>query len=251
MVNHNCFITKQKVKFINIDKGYFLMLLKRFFAVLIISLLVVTSAKADRSPSAAALGIMVEALASLKEYRGTGKTSIEDVEDVIVAELLPSLDITESTRIALKKYWSDLTPKQQLILKTYIATSLVDNYSSVLHSYQNLDNIKVSVDPNVKRKDNKAIVKMYIAEAERKKPVMVTLKMMLSGNDWHIYDVVLSGVSLVKNYRANFNSHIKRKGVESLIIKATKKLRKHSKENCPVCLSMGLQQAMLDAENKF
>jgi len=56
---------------------------------------------------------------------------------------------------------------------------------------------------------------------------------------------------LVKNYKATFNSHVKRKGIESLIAKATRKLRRHSKENCPVCLSMGLQQAALDAETKF
>jgi phospholipid transport system substrate-binding protein len=194
---------------------------------------------------------MVEALASLEEYRSTGRTSIEDVEEVIVAELLPSLNITESTRISLKKYWSDLTPKQQLILKTYIATSLVDNYSSVLHSYEDLSSIKISVDPKVKRKDNKAIVKMYIAEQGKNKPIAIVLKMILTGDDWHIYDVVLSGVSLVKNYKATFNSLVKRKGISGLITKATKKLRKHSKENCPVCLSMGLQQAVLDAEIKF
>jgi len=221
--------------------------------ILIFSLLfaLLTPVSADKEPSSAALGIMVEALASLQEYRGTGRTSIEDVEDVIVAELLPSLDITESTRIALKKYWSNLTPRQQLILKTYIATSLVSNYSSVLHSYEDLNSIKLSVDPKVKRKNNKAIVKMYIAEEGKKKPITVVLKMILTGNDWHIYDVVLSGVSLVKNYKATFNSHVKRKGIESLIAKATRKLRRHSKENCPVCLSMGLQQAALDAETKF
>ncbi|MBC8493210.1 MAG: hypothetical protein ISR70_03825 [Candidatus Thioglobus sp.] len=42
--------------------------------------------------------------------------------------------------------------------------------------------------------------------------------------------------------------YIKRKGVEGLIAKAAKKLKKYTKEGCPVCLSMNLQQVALDAE---
>ncbi len=225
-------------------------MLKRLFSAVLLLFFLIAPVNADQNPSTAALGIMIDALTSLQEYRGTGKTSIEDVEEVIIAELLPSLDITESARIALKRYWLRLTPKQQLILKTYIATSLVDSYSSVLSSYESLEGVEISVDPEVKRKDNKAIVKMHIKDGD-KKPITVKLKMVMNDQDWHIYDVVLSGVSLVKNYKASFNSHIKRKGIESLIAKATRKLRKHSKENCPVCLSMGLQQAVLDAQTKF
>jgi len=206
------------------------------------------SVKADQNPSSAALGIMIEALSSLKQYRSTDKTSFEDVEKVIVAELLPSLDIDESARQALKKYWLELTPKQQLILKTYIAVSLVDNYSSILSSYDDLNGIKLSVNPKAKRKDNKAIVQLFVTDINKDNTITVKLKMIKRHNDWHIYDAVLSGVSLVKNYKASFNSHIKRKGVESLIAKATKKLRRHTKENCPVCISMNLQQAVLDAE---
>jgi len=225
-------------------------MLKRLFSAVLLLFFLIAPVNADQNPSTAALGIMIDALTSLQEYRGTGKTSIEDVEEVIIAELLPSLDITESARIALKRYWLRLTPKQQLILKTYIATSLVDSYSSVLSSYESLEGVEISVDPEVKRKENKAIVKMHIKDGD-KKPITVKLKMVMNDQDWHIYDVVLSGVSLVKNYKASFNSHIKRKGIESLIAKATRKLRKHSKENCPVCLSMGLQQAVLDAQTKF
>jgi len=47
---------------------------------------------------------------------------------------------------------------------------------------------------------------------------------MIRENKWRIYDVVFSGVSLIKNYRAQFNSHIKRKGLDSLIAKVIKKL---------------------------
>ncbi|SHN89930.1 hypothetical protein BHECKSOX_79 [Bathymodiolus heckerae thiotrophic gill symbiont] len=195
-------------------------------------------------PEVAAVHIMTDALLALKESKAQGKNSIEDIEDLIVKELLPNLDINESTKQALKKHWNELKPRQQAILKTYIAVSLVDNYSAILASYDNLDSIQISADPLVKRKDNKAIVKLNIYINGSSKPVEVSLKMILS-NDWYIYDVVFSGVSLVKNYQASFGSQIKQKGIEGLIAKASKKLRKHSAESCPVCIAMNFKKSIL------
>jgi phospholipid transport system substrate-binding protein len=40
---------------------------------------------------------------------------------------------------------------------------------------------------------------------------------MIRSSHWRVYDLVFSGVSLIKNYKAQFNSHIKRKGMDSLI----------------------------------
>jgi ABC-type transport system involved in resistance to organic solvents, auxiliary component len=56
------------------------------------------------------------------------------------------------------------------------------------------------------------------------KPLIISLKMIRS-NQWRVYDVVFSGVSLMKNYRAQFDSHIKRKGINSLIAKTIKKIK--------------------------
>lgn len=123
---------------------------------------------------------------------------------------------------------------------------MVDNYSAILAAYDDLDNIKITADSKVKRKGNKAIVKLLIDINGNNKPVEVSLKMVLT-DDWSIYDVVFSGVSLVKNYKATFNSHIKRKGVESLIAKASKTLRKHTEESCPVCIAMKLKKSVVAA----
>jgi hypothetical protein len=49
---------------------------------------------------------------------------------------------------------------------------------------------------------------------------------MIRSSHWRVYDLVFSGVSLIKNYKAQFNSHIKRKGMDSLIKKINKKIKK-------------------------
>lgn len=90
-------------------------------------------------------------------------------------------------------------------------------------TYDNLDSINVSVDPEIVRKDNRALVKLRITFNDDPKVTIVSLKMIRS-NRWKVYDVVFSGVSLVKNYRSQFKSYIRRNGLEALIEKISNKL---------------------------
>ncbi|SFV83680.1 ABC-type transport system involved in resistance to organic solvents, auxiliary component [hydrothermal vent metagenome] len=175
-------------------------------------------------PNTAALNIMVNALSSLKELRKQNKDSIENVKTLIEIKLLPQIAIEVSTELALKKHWHILSAQQKLIFQKYITQSLIRDYAGILSAYENLDTVNIAVDPKVKRKDNKAIVKLIVSLGDDPKPFNITLKMIRSSK-WRVYDVVFSGVSLIKNYRAQFNSHIKRKGIDSLIAKIIKKIK--------------------------
>ena len=95
----------------------------------------------------------------------------------------------------------------------------------MLYSYKEMDYVEISLQKNVLRKDNKALVKLEIKPNSGAKTSVVTLK-MIRDDRWKIYDVVFSGVSVVKNYSSQFNSHIKRKGLDSLIEKTIERLNK-------------------------
>ncbi len=176
-------------------------------------------------PNSAALNIMVSALNSLKELKKQNKASTENVEALIRIKLLPNIAIGVSTKIALNKHWDGLSIQQKQFFQYYITESLIQDYIGILSSYEQIDSVQISVDPKVKRKDNKAIVKLNIKINENEKPFTVSLK-MIRLNAWHVYDIVFSGVSIVKNYQAQFNSYIKRKGVDALIKRSEKKLNK-------------------------
>ncbi|HIF48269.1 phospholipid-binding protein MlaC, partial [Candidatus Thioglobus sp.] len=155
-------------------------------------------------PNSAALNIMVSALSSLKELKKQNKASKENVEMLIRLKLLPNIAMGVSTKIALDKHWGELNIQQKQFFQYYISESLIQDYVGILSSYEKLNSIQITVDPKVKRKDNKAIVKLYIRINDEPKPVSITLK-MIRLNAWHVYDIVFSGVSVVKNYRAQFN----------------------------------------------
>ena len=175
-------------------------------------------------PGTAALNIIISNLSSLKELRKNNIASVENIEHLIKVKLLPNIAVAISTELALKKHWHKLNSQQKIIFQTYIVQSLIKDYAGILGAYDQLDSINISVDPKIRRKDNKAIVKLIIHLGDNPKPINVSLKMVRS-SQWRAYDLVFSGVSLIKNYRAQFNSHIRRKGIDSLVSKISKKIK--------------------------
>lgn len=174
-------------------------------------------------PGAAALTIIVDSLSSLKELKKHNQSTIENIKALINVKLFPHLDINTALKISLKGYWEDLDFNQRQVFYKYIVQSLVNDYAAILVTYDNLDSINVSVDPEIVRKDNRALVKLKITFNDDPKVTVVSLKMIRS-NRWKVYDVVFSGVSLVKNYRSQFKSYIRRNGLEALIEKISNKL---------------------------
>jgi len=174
-------------------------------------------------PGSAALNILVSSLSSLKELKKQNKGTIENIEALIRLKLLPSLDIAYSTQRALDNYYDDLTDSEKQLFETYIIESLIKDYVGILGAYQDLDSINISVGKNILRKDNRANVPIIISFSDNSQPVEVALSMVKT-NSWKIYDVTYSGVSLIKNYQAQFGSMIKRKGKDFLIGIITKKV---------------------------
>jgi len=176
-------------------------------------------------PGTAALNIMLGALSSFKALKKSEQDSLENTKSLVRMKILPFIDLKTSTIITLKDHWNKLDLMQKQLFMDYISHSLIKDYVGMLHSYEKLDLVEISLHKKIKRKDNKAIVKLEVKPNADAKPVLITLK-MIRDKRWKIYDVVFSGVSVIKNYRAQFNSHIKRKGLDSLVKKTIKTLNK-------------------------
>lgn len=174
-------------------------------------------------PGTAALNIMLSALSSFKELKKSEQVSMENTTSLVKIKVLPYIAMETSTQIALEDHWNKLNAQQKQLFVNYIEHSLIKDYVGMLYSYKDIDYVEIALQQNVLRKDNRALVNLEIKANAESKPSVITLKMIRDGR-WRIYDVVFSGVSVVKNYNAQFNSHIKRKGLDSLIQKTIKKL---------------------------
>jgi phospholipid transport system substrate-binding protein len=121
-------------------------------------------------------------------------------------------DFGEISRRSLGQYWQARTPAEReefirlfadLIERSYI--SQIENYSGEKIQYvgETADGGRVMVKTLIVTKQGTA--------------VPVDYRMLAQGDRWRAYDVTIEGVSLVANYRAQFNTIIQRSGYEGLV----------------------------------
>lgn len=134
---------------------------------------------------------------------------------VVDEVLVPRFDVPGISKLVLGRNWRSATPEQRTrfsnafknsLIRNY-ADALLENYDSADAKFQSLRLVGGETDVTVK------------AELIRKvgKPVSVGFSMQLVGNDWKIYDVIIENLSLVTNFRSQFNEEIKKGGLDALI----------------------------------
>ena len=122
----------------------------------------------------------------------------------------------EMARRSLAKHWAPRTDEEkkefirlfgELLERTYM--SKVEGYSGekVLYEGERAD-------------EDYATVKVKI-ETKKNVDIPVEYRLKKEGNDWLVYDISIEGVSLVNNYRTQFNSILTQSSYEDLV----KKLR--------------------------
>jgi len=125
-------------------------------------------------------------------------------------------DYGEMTQRALGTHAKELSPAEKKEFTGLFETLLETTYANKIESYNNekVIYLKESVE------DDYAEVKTKIVTA-KKDEYSLNYRLMNKGGEWMVYDVVIEGVSLVSNYRSQFNKIINNQGIKELL----KKLR--------------------------
>ena len=134
------------------------------------------------------------------------------VEDIV----LPHFDFARMSQLVLARHWRKATAEQkdifirefrELLTRTY-ATALL-NYSGQAIEYQ-----PVTLEPGATRVEVKTVVR-----ENGSPPLPIDYKLYLTNNEWKVYDVVIDKLSLIANYRTNYDSKIRRYGLDGLLKK--------------------------------
>ena len=142
------------------------------------------------------------------------------IREVIETKLLPNFDFDRMTALAMGRNWNKATPEQQKLLIEQFRTLLVRTYSGALSQYkdQTIEFKPLRADPAAAD----VIVRSEVVRSGQA-PVQIDYGMTRTPTGWKAYDVVVGGVSLVTNYRDEFNEQIKGGGVDGLIKTLTDK----------------------------
>ena len=136
------------------------------------------------------------------------------IREVVESKLLSNFNFERMTALAMGKNWRSATPEQQKRLTDEFRTLLVRTYSGALNQYRNetIEYKPLRANPA----DTEVIVRTTVQKPGGS-PVQIDYSMEKKADGWKAYDVIVGGVSLVTNFRDEFNAQIQSGGVDGLI----------------------------------
>jgi phospholipid transport system substrate-binding protein len=135
-------------------------------------------------------------------------------------------DFTELARRSLARYWQPLSEPERsefvglladLLERSYVSKIELYGGEKILYSGERVDGDLATVSTRIITKNGTE--------------VPVDYHLLRRGDRWMIYDVNIEGVSLVSNYRTQFNKIIRSGGYESLVERMKTKLTQLTEED--------------------
>lgn len=186
----------------------------RLISGLLISLLVATAQAQEVAPDVLVrnvTGEVVELITKDREIRAGDRTKLIEV---IEAKVLPHFNFPSMTALAMGQNWGKASKEQKQRLTEEFKTLLVRTYASALAAYseQKFDYRPLRARPT----DTDVTVSVRVLQPGAQ-PVPIDYAMEKTAAGWKVYDVMVGGVSLVANYRTEFNTMVRESGIEGLI----------------------------------
>jgi phospholipid transport system substrate-binding protein len=122
-------------------------------------------------------------------------------------------DYQELSRRTLGREWKKFSPDQQKEFVELFAKLLENIYADRILAYTHE---KIDFGKETELKKGQMEVESYIITTDNKK-VPLFYRMTNKSGQWRVYDVVIEGVSMVKNYRGQFRDILSKKGPEDLL----------------------------------
>ena len=154
---------------------------------------------------------VVDLIAKDKEIRGGNRAKLIGL---INDKVLPHFNFVSMAALAMGQSWNKATPDQKKRVTEEFRTLLVRTYASALASYSDQ---KFDFRPlRAKANDTDVTVNVRVLQPGTQ-PVPIDYSMEKTSSGWKVYDVMVGGVSLVANYRTEFNNLVRESGVDGLI----------------------------------
>jgi phospholipid transport system substrate-binding protein len=169
---------------------------------------------AQEAPDALVKRIAEETLTTIRSDKELQAGNPAKVKSLIETKLVPHFDTARMTALAMGRNWRGASPEQQKELTEQFKTLLIRTYSNALTNYRdNTMNYKpLRMNPG----DNEVVVRTEVTRPGQA-PVQIDYSMEKAPEGWKAYDVVVAGVSLVTNYRDEFNDTVRSSGVDGLV----------------------------------
>ncbi|MCB5185623.1 ABC transporter substrate-binding protein [Methylobacillus gramineus] len=185
-----------------------------------------TVAVAEVAPDALVKSTAEDVLAVVKTDKDIQAGNQSKIFALAEEKILPNFNFDRVSRLVLGKAWSKASPEQKEAFQQEFRSLLLRTYATALSKYRNQT---IEYKPFRAQPDETDVkVKTQILQ-QGGQPVAVDYSLEKSGDSWKVYDITIEGVSLVTNYRGQFNTEIRQGGLDGLIQKLAAKNRDSNK----------------------
>ena len=184
-------------------------------SLLLVFLLTTNIAFASDTPDGFLKDSVEEISLLLSKYKDRFETDEEFLRDKMNSTVMPKLDIKLMSKIILgKKIWTNLSKKQKDEFIEALKYRMTSTYMKSITAFDGEKVVFLPYEPG--KRENIAFVKSkyFIPGGD----IAVDYRLIKKSDEWKVYDIIFDGISLMKNYRADFREHVSQNGIESLII---------------------------------
>ena len=147
-------------------------------------------------------------------------------KDQKIATIGPEIDhvfdFKELSRRTLGKQWKKMSAEQRIEFVKLFKELLQGVYADRLLAYSDQ---KVIFDKEIMLKKGRAEVQSYLQTSDGKK-IPLFYRLTDKSGSWKVYDIIIEGVSMVKNYRTQFRQILAKDSPDKLLEILRDKLKK-------------------------
>ena len=172
------------------------------------------------SPAERIRGTIDRVIGILKDPAMAGKEKREERRRILRDEIAPVFDFAEMAKRSLGPNWRGRTPEEQDRFVALFREILENSYLGKIESYQG-EEIRYGRESI---EGAYAEVKTLVVTRQGLE-FPVDYRMLEGSGGYRIYDVVIEGISLVGNYRSQFNSILRKSSFQDMMDKLRATIR--------------------------
>ena len=161
-----------------------------------------------------------QVLQQLAEDRASLEADPEIIQQVMNELITPHFDFELMSELVLGSHWQALDDSKQTCFVSGFRNLIVERYAYILLSY---DNHEITYESTIDLGDKGYKLVRQTITREGVTPLPIDYAMEQAAGTWRVVDLIIDGVSLVRNYLGMFQSQIHIQGLEYFI------------DNFPVC----------------
>ena len=170
-------------------------------------------ANGQDDPQTTVKAMVDEVISILKKEELKGPAQTQERRELLERAVERGLDYEEMAKRTLALHWRNRTPPEQKEFVNIFHTFLSKTYAKRLETYSE----EAVQYTKVRLKDSYAEVQTKVASA--KTELHLDYRLVRKADRWWIYDIVINGVSLVRNYRDQFDRIIRSSSYGELVTK--------------------------------